>query len=214
LRALNLEKRLVVIRLFGLVGLLSLVAIALMACGVSSESGGASEPVQEPANPTTEAGSSAISSAVLDAETCDGVLSPITGDLSLATESLTEIAITSQPQLISMCSAMYDTGLPDREFLVVALMEFKSDDSAIEHYDLMKAAYTETGAGMSELNNADESLIDQMSALIDDEGVGRTTILRQKAWLVSITVGPTMAQSLWNVGDIEAIGRSVLERAK
>jgi hypothetical protein len=29
-----------------------------------------------------------------------------------------------------------------------------------------------------------------------------------------VSAGPSMAESLWNVGDIEAIGRGVLERAK
>jgi hypothetical protein len=38
--------------------------------------------------------------------------------------------------------------------------------------------------------------------------------MRQREWVVTVSTGPTMAESLWNVGDIEAIGRGVLDRVK
>ena len=43
---------------------------------------------------------------------------------------------------------------------------------------------------------------------------GRTNVLRQREWLLTISVGPTMAESSWVVGDMEAIGRGVLGRVK
>lgn len=199
------------VRVTGLVLVLTFAAILSAACGSSGE---ASEPIQIPANPTTEAGSSAISAAVIDADNCAGVLSPIEGDLTLYRDSLTSTVSTSQPQIETMCSATYDTGLVDREFLAVVLIQFDSDDSAVDHYELMKVAYTEADGGVSEVNNADENLTDTLSSLVDQNGIGRTTVMRQREWLVTVTAGPTMAQSLWNVGDIESIGRSVLDRAQ
>jgi len=44
--------------------------------------------------------------------------------------------------------------------------------------------------------------------------VGRTNVLRQREWLLTISVGPTMAESSWSVGDLDAIGRGVLGRVK
>jgi len=199
--------------MFRFVGLMVLVVLGavFVACG---SSGVASDPIQVPANPTSASGSSAISLAVVDADSCVGVLAPIEGELKLFTDSLTSTVSSSQPQIVSMCSAMYDTGLSGREFLAVVLMQFKSDDSSVDHYELMKGAYSEAGGALSELNNADEGLTDVLSVLIDGDGVGRATIMRQRDWLVTLTAGPTMVDSLWNVGDIEAIGRGVLERVK
>jgi len=200
--------------MFRSIGLMLFVAIAVSACGGTSESGEASEPVVSAVNPTTEAGSSAISTSSIDTLTCDGVLSPITGDLGLNTQAITHSAQASQPEIVSMCSTMYDTGIAGREFLAVALIEFDSDDSAIAHYELMKAAFVESGAAISELNNAAENLIDQVSGLIERDGVGRSIVMRQRTWVVSVTVGPTTAESPWVVGDMEMIGRGVLGRVE
>jgi hypothetical protein len=203
--------------MFRFVGLVALVALsaAFAACGSSGE---ASEPIQVPANPTSESGSAAISLAAIEADSCAGVLPDLEteeeGGLTLFRDSLTDSVRSSQPQIVSMCSAMYDTSMPGREFLAVVLMQFKSDDSSVDHYELMKSAYTETGDGISELNNADEGLTDVLSVLIDSDGIGRTTVMRQREWMVTISAGPTMADSPWNVGDIEAIGRGVLDRVK
>lgn len=201
--------------MFRLVSLLALLLLAAVFVACSS-SGEASEPVQVPANPTSEAGSSAISSAEIVPTSCAGVLSPrdggAEGELTLFRDSLTDSVKSSQPQIVSMCSAMYDTSQPGREFLAVVLMQFESDGSSVDHYELIKSAYMSAGDGISEVNNADEGLTDVLSVLIDQDGIGRTTVMRQREWLVTVSVGPTMADSPWKVGDIEAIGRGVLGR--
>ena len=201
-------------RLLGLVLLVAITALVGAACTVSSESGGAQEPVMDPVAATTEAGSKAVPAVEIDVLTCAGVLEPATGDLSLETQSLTDRVQESQPQVVSMCSATYDTGEVGGEFLTIALMQFDSDDSAIAHYELIKSAFVVSGVALSEINSADEGLIDEVSGLMDRDGVGRTNVMRQREWLVSISVGPTMAEAPWVVGDIEAIGRGVLGRLK
>jgi hypothetical protein len=197
--------------MFRFAGLMMLVVLTsvIVACGSSGE---ASAPIQIPVNPTTVSGSSAILTEVIDPSSCAGVLAEIEGDLSLFRDSLTDSVQTSQPQIESMCSAMYDTTFPGREFLAVVLIQFDTDDSAVDHYELIKNAYIESEDAISEINNSDERLIDQLSILIDSDGIGRTTVMRQMEWIVTVSVGPTMAESPWNVGDIELIGTSVLER--
>jgi hypothetical protein len=185
---------------------MAIAVVAMAACGSSSTG--------DAVNPTSEAGSAAVSSAVIDPDSCAGVLTPIEGDLKLFTDSLTSTVNTSKPQIKSMCSAMYDTSLPGSEFLSVLLIRLESDDAAVEHYELMKSPYTETGAEISEINNADDNLIDQISALIDSNGVGQITVMRQRSWIVSVTTGPSMAESLWNAGDLESIALAVLDRVK
>jgi len=200
--------------LFGLVLLVAFTALVGAACTVSSESGGAQEPIMDPVAATTDAGSKAGPAVEIDALTCAGVLEPATGDLSLETQSLTDGVRESQPQVVSMCSASYETGEVGGEFLTVALIQFDSDESSIAHYELIKSAFAASGVALSEINSADEGSIDQVSGLMDRDGVGRTNVLRQHEWLLSISVGPTMAESSWVVGDMEAIGRGVLGRVK
>ena len=190
------------------------MAFAAMACGVSSESDEVSEPVVSPAIATTESGSNAVSAAEIDADTCDGVLAPVTGRLSLETQPLTDTVKEAQPQIESMCSALYETGEVGGEFLTIALIGFDSDDSAVSHYEMMKDVFVVSGVPISEVNNADERLTDQVSALMDSDGIGRTTVLRRQGWVMSVSVGPTMADSPWVVGDMEMIGRGVLDRVK
>lgn len=191
--------------------LMAIAVLAMAACG-SINSGEDLEPVLSEVNPTSKAGAAAVSAAEVDADSCIGVLTPIEGDLKLFTDSLTSTVSASEPQIKSMCSAMYDTSLPGSEFLAVVLIHLESDDAAVEHYELMKSAYTETGAEISEIKNSDEDLTEQISALIDSGGVGRTTVMRKRSWLVTVTVGPSMAESLWNAGDMESIARGVLDR--
>ena len=200
--------------LFGLVLLVAFTALVGAACTVSSESGGAQEPIMDPVAATTDAGSKAGPAVEIDALTCAGVLEPETGDLSLETQSLTDGVRESQPQVVSMCSASYETGEVGGEFLTVALIQFDSDESSIAHYELIKSAFAASGVALSEINSADEGSIDQVSGLMDRDGVGRTNVLHQHEWLLSISVGPTMAESSWVVGDMEAIGRGVLGRVK
>jgi hypothetical protein len=194
--------------------LVAFTALVGAACTVSSESGGAQEPIMDPVAATTDAGSKAGPAVEIDALTCAGVLEPATGDLSLETQSLTDGVRESQPQVVSMCSASYETGEVGGEFLTVALIQFDSDESSIAHYELIKSAFAASGVALSEINSADEGSIDQVSGLMDRDGVGRTNVLRQHEWLLSISVGPTMAESSWVVGDMEAIGRGVLGRVK
>jgi len=143
------------------------VAFAVGACSVSSESGGASEPVLDPVAATTEAGSKAVSAMEIDPLTCAGVLELPTGDLLLETQSLTDGVQESQPQVVSMCSAIYETGEVGRDFLAIALMQFDSDDLTVAHYELMKSAFVASGVAISEINSADEGSIDQVSGLMD-----------------------------------------------
>jgi hypothetical protein len=193
---------------------LLVVVIALGAYSVASDSGGASEPIMSPVAATTEAGSSAVSSIDIDPRTCDGVLSPATGDLSLDTQALTDSAKESQPQVASMCSAIYQSDGSNGEFLTLALMQFDSDESAIEHYELMKSVFVESDVPISEVNSADEGLIDQVSGHMDSDGIGRIDVFRQREWVVSVSVGPKIEDSPWVGGDIGMIGRSVLGRVK
>ena len=190
------------------------VALVGVACTVSSDSGGAPEPILDPVAVTTEAGSKAVSVGAIDPLTCDGVLEPPTGDLSLEMQSLTDGIQDSQPQVVSMCSAIYEKDEVGGEFLTIALMQFDSDDSAVAHYELMKGTFIASGVAISEINSADEGSIDQVSGIMNRDGIWRTDVMRQREWLLSITAGPTMAESPWVVGDIEAIGRGVLGRVK
>ena len=114
-----------------------------MACGVASESGEAPEPVVVPALATTESGSGAISVAEIDPATCNGVLAPVTGRFSLETQSLTDTVKESQPQILSMCSAIYETVEVGGEFLTIALIEFDSGSSATSHYEMIKNVFIE-----------------------------------------------------------------------
>ena len=147
--------------LFGLILIVAFSVVVVAACAVSSE-GGASEPIMDPVAATTEAGSKAVSVVEIDPFTCAGVLEPVEGDLSLEVQSLTDGVRESQPQVVSMCSAIYETDEVGGEFLTIALMQFDSDDSAVVHYELMKGAFVASGVAISEINNADEGLIDQV----------------------------------------------------
>jgi hypothetical protein len=90
-------------RVAGFVVFMAIAVVAMTAC-VSSSSGGGSEPVQFPPNATSEAGSSAVSAALVDADNCSGVLTPVEGDLKLFTDSLTSTVNKSEPQIESMCA--------------------------------------------------------------------------------------------------------------
>jgi len=196
-----------------LIGVLSFAAFSLVV-GSGDESGGESDPIRSPAVATTEAVVSAISVSDIDHETCDGVLAPAAGDFSLDTQSLTESAKDSRPQVLSMCSAAYKTGVQGGEFLTIALMQFDSDDSAIDYYEFMKNVFIASDVPISEINSAAEGLIDQLSALMEHDGVGRISIFRQREWLITVSAGPTMEDLPWPVDDIEMIGRGVLDRVK
>ncbi|NQW19158.1 MAG: hypothetical protein HQ477_00310 [Chloroflexi bacterium] len=200
--------------MFRLFSLVMFVAFGAMACAVASESGGPSEPVVSPAIATSVAGAAAISSAAIDADTCEGVLATASAPHSLSRQSLTSSVQASEPNVESMCSAIYDTDVPGEPFLTVELVKFSSDEPAVERYEMIKDSFVQSDFAISEVNSADEGLIDQVSAWVDSDGIGRIMAMRQNGWVVTVSVGPTMAAAPWVVGDLEAIGAGVLERVR
>jgi len=196
--------------------LISIISLGILitACGVASESGGASEPVVSAANPTSEAGAIAASSDVINPETCEGVLGEPPVQYRLDTNPLTDVATQSEQQIESMCSALFDSGAPGGTFLAVTLFQFSSDGPAVDQYELIKSGFVEGGVPFSELNNADEGLTDRVSALIDSGGMGRITAMRQNHWVVTVSFGPSTEFAPWLVGDLEMIGLGVLERVR
>ena len=70
------------------------------------------------------------------------------------------------------------------------------------------------GVPLSEVNSADDNALDWVSALIDRDGIGRTTVLRQENWVMTVSVGPTTTDSPWTTTDIQAIGESIIDRAQ
>ena len=98
-------------------------------------------------------------------------------------------------------------------FLTVSLITFTSDEPAIARYDTIKEGFEVNNLPVSELNSADENSLDEVSALIDSDGVGRITVFRQNNRIISVNIGPTIGDSPWTVGDIQMIGKSIVERA-
>jgi hypothetical protein len=195
-----------------LVVLLALM-IGVSACA-TSQSGQASEPVLSGQHVASPAGLAALSTAAVDAATCDGVLAtpPFTHGLTL--RSLTATAQDSDQRIDAMCSAMYGTSAPGDPFLAVALIMFDADEAAIEHYELLESVFVASDALMSEVDSADENLIDRVSALIDRDGIGRTTVLRQNNYVLTVSIGPTTSESLWTTDDVYLIAESIVGRAQ
>jgi hypothetical protein len=188
-----------------------LVTIVATAC--VSSSGDAPDPVVSGGGSTSAAGEAALSSEPLDSLTCQGALANPSGNLSLQLQSLTETAHAGDEKVNTMCAAVYDTSTPGDPFLAVALINFDEDLSAVAHYDLLKAAFVAEGSGLSEVDSADDASLDRFSALIDSDGIGRTTVLRKTTWVVTISSGPTISDSPWTATDLEVIGQSILNRA-
>ncbi|MDA1280004.1 MAG: hypothetical protein O3B95_08175 [Chloroflexi bacterium] len=175
---------------FRLVISMLFLAFVATACAITSTSGEATEPVVSGVNPTSEAGIPAFSGAVIDPETCEGVLGEPPVQYRLDTTSLTDVADQSVRQVESMCSALFDSGVPGGVFLAVTLMKFKSDQQAVEQYEQIKYGFIVEDVAISEVNNADEGLIDQVSALIDRDGIDRIVAMRQGSWLTTVSTGP------------------------
>lgn len=194
--------------------LLSFFAFVISAC-VTSESGDAPEPVLSGGViETSEAGAAALSSEPLNPETCAGVLGSPPGSHTLELQSLTETVQDGDQQVDAMCSAVYETSNSGDPFLAVALIKFDSDGPAIERYELLKQVFVAQGYPISEVNSADERLLDRVSALIDSDGIGRTTVLRQNNWVLTVSIGPTTGDSLWTPDDVQMIGESIIKRAQ
>jgi hypothetical protein len=132
----------------------------------------------------------------------------------LELQSLTDSGQGGSENIDSMCAAVYETANPGDPFLTVALIGFSADDAAAAHYDLLKGVFVTQGVAISEVDSAEEDLLDRVSALIDSDGIGRTTVLRQKNWLLTASVGPTTDDSLWTAADIQLIGESIIARAQ
>lgn len=193
--------------------LLPVLAFAISAC-ITSSSGEAPKPNVSVPLATSAAGASALATGSVDPETCEGVLGSPPATHTLELRSLTQSAQQESQQIEAMCSAVYETSNPGDPFLTIALIKFDSDTPSIERYDLIKSAFTTFGNPISEVNNADDGALDHFSALIDSDGIGRTTVLRQKNWVMTSSNGPTTADSLWTTDDLLVIGESILERAQ
>jgi hypothetical protein len=191
---------------------LLILALVASACTVTSKSGEASEPVRSNELTSTDAGNIALTTAEIDATTCSGVLGAAPEGLVLNTESLTSTAVSEAQQIELTCAASYESSIPGDPFMTATLTKFESDGPAIERYEMIKEGFVTNNHPISELNSADENLTDQVSALIDGDGVGRTIVLRKKSKLVTVSIGPTMAAVPWTAADIEIIGKSILER--
>ncbi len=190
------------------------LSVFLFSACATSDSGAAQEPIVSPPLSASDAGQAAISNKTVDPRTCEGVLGrPPVGHM-LGTQSLTNTAQDDAQQVSSMCSAVYETSNPGDPFLTVALIKFNSDDPAIAHYDLLKDAFVVLSHPISEINNADEDLTDRFSALMDTDGIGRTTVMRQNNWVLTVSIGPTTADSLWTADDLQLIGESIIRRTK
>ena len=186
--------------------------VLISACATSS--GEAPDPVVSGPGPMSAAGAAALSSDPIDPETCQGVLGQPPGTHTLELQSLTDSGQAGSDRIDSMCAAIYKTPTPGDPFLTVALIEFDADGPAAAHYDLLKDVFVAEGVPLSEVNSADDNALDWVSALIDRDGIGRTTVLRQENWVMTVSVGQTTTDSPWTTTDIQAIGESIIDRAQ
>ena len=192
---------------------LLLLALVASACG-TSESGEALNPVSPSPDPTSAAGAAALSSDSIDPSTCRGVLGRPPETHTLELQSLTDSGQAGSERIDAMCAAVYETSNPGDPFLAVALIEFDAAGPATIHYDLLKGVFVAQAIPLSEVDSADEGVLDWVSALIDRDGIGRTTVMRHRNWVLTVSVGPTTADSLWTTTDIQAIGESIIDRAQ
>jgi hypothetical protein len=192
---------------------LLLLTIVVSACG-TSESGEAPDPVSSGPDPTSAAGAAALSSDPIDPLTCHGVLGRPPETHTLALQSLTDSGKAGNEQIDSMCAAGYETSVPGDPFLTVALIEFDSDGPAADHYELLKSSFVAEGITVSEVDSADDGPLDWVSALIERDGIGRITVMRQMNWVMSVSVGPTATDSPWTSTDMRTIGESIINRAQ
>lgn len=193
--------------------LLGSLAFLFSACA-TSESGAAPSPIVSIQPSASDAGMAAMSNETINPETCEGVLGAPPSTHTLELQSLTETVQDEVQQISTMCAAVYETSRPGDPFLTVALIKFDSDGPAVARYDLIKDAFVALDHPISEINSSDDGSLDRFSALIDMEGIGRTTVLRQNSWVLTVSIGPTTADSLWTTDDVQLIGESVLARAQ
>ena len=192
--------------------LLPLLALVMSACVTSS--GEAPGPVVSGPGSVSAAGAAALSTEAIVPATCEGVLGLPPETHTLELQSLTDSGQAGSQRIDSMCAAVYDTSIPGDPFLTVALISFDSDGPATAHYDLLKDVFVAEGIPLSEVDSTDEGVLDWVSGLMNRDGIGRTTVMRQKNWVLTISVGPTIEASLWTSTDIQAIGESIINRAQ
>jgi hypothetical protein len=192
--------------------MLLVLLLVISACGGSS--GGSPDPGSSGPDPTSAAGAAALSSGPIDPETCHGVLGPPPDTHTLELQSLTDAGQGGSEPIDVMCAAVYETSIPGDPFLTVALIRFDADESAAAHFDLLKGVFVAEGVPLSEADRPDEEQVDWVSALMDRDGIGRTTVLRQGNWVMTVSVGPSTSASPWTIEDIQAIGESIIERVQ
>jgi hypothetical protein len=194
--------------------LLPLLFIVLIsgACTISSESGQAPEPELSHELEITDAVGAALTAVAVNADTCEGVLADNPPEFTLATQSHTSAAVKDAQQVELTCTATYETSTPGGPFMSVGLIKFESDESAVERYEMIKDSFVINSLPISELNNADESLMDHVSVLINGDGMGRIIAVRQNSRLLTVSIGPTMEVVPWTASDIEVIGKSIMKR--
>ena len=192
--------------------LLPLLALTFAACA-NSDSGDAPSPVSSIQSTLSAAGLAAITTGPLDPLTCEGVLGSPPSTHTLELQSLTDSG-QGGPQVESMCSALYQTSDRDIPFLVLSLINFGSNELAIATYDRARSTFISLDKLVSEVNSSDEDLLDHFSALQDSGNIGRTTVLRHNRWVLTVSNGPTVSDSLWTTDDLQLIGESILRRAR
>ncbi len=193
--------------------LLPLLAFVISGC-ITSESGGPSEPNESVPSSASDAGLAALLSGSLNPETCEGVLGRPPPTHTLELQALTDTAQATEPSLESMCAAVYETSVPAEPFLTVALIKFNADGPAVARYDLLREVFVTEGIPISEVTSADERTADWFSALIDRDGIGRTTVVQLNSWVLTVSYGPTTEDSLWTADDLQLIGESIIGRAQ
>jgi hypothetical protein len=194
--------------------LLAIIALVAVACTATSESGEASEPVVSGVPDTTAAGAAALTTGSVDADTCEGVLGAPPDGGTLKTRSFTDTIKDSGQSIKVMCNADFESSTPGDPFLSTTLIEFDTDEPAVDRYEMIKDGFVVNSMPISEVNSADENLVDQLSILIDSDGVGRIVVLRQNNRVLTITIGPSMEAVPWTAADITMIGESIMERWK
>jgi hypothetical protein len=70
------------------------------------------------------------------------------------------------------------------------------------------------GIPISEVTSADERTADWFSALMDSDGIGRTTVIQLNSWVLTVSNGPTTEDALWTTDDLQFIGESIIARAR
>lgn len=201
------------ISLIHFVFLMTFLVVAVVGCTITG-TGEAPSPVSSIPLTASDAGLAATSDGPLDPVSCEGVLASPPATHTLELQALTETGQGGSEQIDTMCAAVYQASTPGDPFIAVALIAFDSSAPAVVRYDMLRDVYSSGSYPVSEINNADDGLLDEFSALMDSDGIGRTTVIRHNSWILTISSGPTVAESPWTADDLRIIGRSIIARAQ